>query len=130
MAQPKTVTDFNTLYGLLEGNLESARQAELASQFQAHWAQIAHRGRQLREIAQELDDPDLTARFQEIQQQAAQVRRSAAEFHFPDPCQGCGYPVYDSHSQPCPTCDEPTVYYVCGNCRTSVEIIPRCLKCG
>ena len=128
--QPKSTNDFNALASLLENNLKAAAAAELNSTFQAEWVQIVSRGRQLREISNALDLPELTQRFQQIQQRAAQVKAQGAAFTFPDPCSGCNFPVYPSEIGTCSTCNQPINQYVCGNCRDRFAETPPCPNCA
>ena len=128
--QTHSETDFNTLATLLDNNLKAAAQAELNSIFQAEWIQVSSRGRQLREIANQLAKPELTERFQQLQQRATQVKAEAASFVYPDPCLGCSLPVYPGEVAKCAKCSQPINLYACGNCRESFQDIPPCSNCS
>lgn len=109
-------SNYHSIEELLRKDLQRANAATYRDEYEAAWHNVTSRGSTLRNIVAQSDDPNIAAAFQQIQDEANQVRNRLSNHAFPEQCAQCHLPFYPAGAVNCPGCNHPVTPTVCPPC--------------
>ena len=123
-------SNYNQVEALLRRDIEHALDATYQHEFDSIWKTVLARGGTLRSIAENSEDPQVGAAFQQIQDHAVDASNRMAQFHFPDQCTKCQEPFYPVPQGPCQRCQNPINPTACPDCQATNDQNPtQCADC-